>query len=177
MIEKKEKKFVVVFSNNIFSSNAASAFELYNKSLLGERVKDSIHYSFIEALYLLENKKITIREKNKTLANKNLLEKAKKLEPNFWPRYKVFQNLKSKGYVVKTALKFGADFRVYSKGTKPGQEHAKWLVFPAQESSKWTWYDLAARIRVAHNTKKNLLIAIVDHEGDITYYEINWIKP
>ena len=40
-----------------------------------------------------------------------------------------------------------------------------------------TWYEFAAKNRVAHSTKKNLLIAIVDAEADVTFYEIQWLKP
>jgi len=49
--------------------------------------------------------------------------------------------LRDKGYVVKTALKFGADFRVYEKGRTPDEEHAKWIVFVEHESNKFSWQD------------------------------------
>ena len=92
-------------------------------------------------------------------------------------KYAVFKDLREKGYIVKTALKFGADFRVYPKGVKPGKKHAKWIVFVEHETGKLTWHEFAAKNRVAHSTRKNLLLAIVDEEGDITYYEVRWIKP
>ncbi|MDP3918703.1 MAG: tRNA-intron lyase, partial [Nanoarchaeota archaeon] len=77
----------------------------------------------------------------------------------------------------KTALKFGADFRVYDRGIKPGEEHAKWVMYPIPETSTCSWYEFAAKNRVAHSTRKRLLIAIVDEEGDVTYYEIKWTRP
>ena len=89
----------------------------------------------------------------------------------------MFKDLRDKGYLLKTALKFGADFRVYDKGHKPGKEHAKWILYPVSESQEMTWHDFSAKNRVAHSTKKNLLIAVVDSEGDITYYEIAWRRP
>jgi tRNA-intron endonuclease len=85
--------------------------------------------------------------------------------------------LRKIGYVVKTALKFGADFRVYDKGVKPGEDHAKWIVYPVKESDFITWYEFSAKNRVAHSTKKKLLIGVVDGESDVTYYEIAWRKP
>ena len=48
----------------------------------------------------------------KTLLTHNSISRARKAEPNFWIRYCVFRDLRSRGYIVKTALKFGADFRV-----------------------------------------------------------------
>ena len=74
-------------------------------------------------------------------------------------------------------MKFGADFRVYDKGIKPGEDHAKWIVYPVKESDAITWYEFSAKNRVAHSTKKNLLIGVVDGEGDVTYYEISWKRP
>ena len=92
-------------------------------------------------------------------------------------KYPVFKDLRERGYIVKTALKFGADFRVYDKGSRPGVKHAKWIVFAEHESKKFSWSDFSAKNRIAHSTKKNLLIAIMDEEGDITYYEVKWMRP
>ena len=78
---------------------------------------------------------------------------------------------------MKTALKFGADFRVYDRGVKPGEDHAKWIVFPVYETDVMTWYEFSAKNRVAHSTKKRLLLAVVDQEGDVSYWETRWIRP
>ena len=106
-----------------------------------------------------------------------LFNKIRKVEPNLLVRYTVFKDLRSRGYIVKTALKFGADFRVYSKGIKPGEDHAKWVVYPVHEGNELTWYEFSAKNRVAHSTRKNLLIGIVDDELDVTYYSIAWTRP
>jgi tRNA-intron endonuclease len=45
------------------------------------------------------------------------------------------------------------------------------------ESGELTWQEFAAKNRVAHSTRKKLLIGIVDEENDVTYYEIGWTKP
>ena len=105
------------------------------------------------------------------------IKKAKKQEPNFWIRYCVFSDFRKRGYIIKTALKFGADFRVYERGVKPGEDHAKWVVYPVHEASTLTWYEFSAKNRVAHSTKKRLMIGVVDDEGDVTYYEIRWMRP
>ena len=101
----------------------------------------------------------------------------KKLEPNFWIRYCVFKDIRNRGYIIKTALKFGADFRVYDRGVKPGEDHAKWIIYPVHEASTMTWYEFSAKNRVAHSTRKRLLLAVVDDEGDCTYYEVAWKRP
>ena len=113
--------------------------------------------------------------KNKPISEADLIKKLSRSNKNFQIKYQVFKNLREKGYLVKTALKFGADFRIYEKGKT--NTHSKWLCYVTTENKRIKWQDFAAKNRVAHSTKKNLLIAIVDEENQITYYEIKWIQP
>jgi len=157
-----------------------TAQQLYDKSCFGEvhGIKEQrVEYSLVEALYLLETEKLKISDSIKTLKFEKFADKAAKLENNFWTRYKVFKDLKSRGYILKTALKFGADFRVYERGTKPGKAHANWILYCVDENDKLSWREFAAKNRVAHSTRKKLLIGCVDEEGDVTYWEISWKKP
>lgn len=162
----------------IISTNDSEAFNLCEKSSFGEPVGQKIHYTLSEALYLCEKNKIEIFQKNKVLDFSELMSKLKKVDSRIQLKYPVFKDLREKGYIVKTALKFGADFRVYPKGVKVGQrdEHSKWVVFCEHESNKFSWHEFSAKNRVAHSTKKKLLIAILDEEGDVSYYEVGWIR-
>jgi tRNA-intron endonuclease len=176
-VKKESGKIKAYFSGERIASNSRAAFDLYSQSRLGEPVGGKIQYSFVEALYLLEKGKMDVLEGKKKLKSEAFIKEAQKIEKSFYTRYRVFVDLRNRGYIVKTALKFGADFRVYEKGKKPGEAHAKWIVYPVYETGGMTWHDFAAKNRVAHSTKKNLLIAIVDDEGDVTYYEIKWLRP
>ena len=160
----------------IVSSNSSEAHSLYKKSHFGEKIEDKIQYSFSEVLFLVENKKMDVFSRNKKISKKELLKKFQRFDKKIQIKYPVFKNLRQRGYILKTALKFGADFRVYNKGSKPGKKHTKWIVFVDHESKKLTWHEFSAKNRVAHSTKKNLLLAIVDEESGITYYEVSWLK-
>lgn len=159
------------------STNESEAFSLYKKSAFGEPVGEKIQYTLSEAMFLVEKEKIEIYFKNKIIAKTELLKKFQIIDKKFSIKYPVFKDLREKGYIVKTALKFGADFRIYEKGKSPGKEHAKWIVFADRETNKTSWQEFSAKNRVAHSTKKRLLLAIIDEESDVSYYEINWIKP
>ena len=151
---------------------------LHEQSSYGVMLNDGrVRLTLIEACYLLEKKKITILERNKRVESAAYIRKCIRREKDFWIRYVVFSDFRNKGYVIKTALKFGADFRVYDKEIMPGQDHARWIVYPVKETSSLTWYDFAAKNRVAHSTKKRLLMGIVDEENSVTYYEIKWERP
>ena len=180
--EVKEHKEPVkaYFSNErVLTESSDNARELYNQSRYGELLDDGrIQLSLIEAIYLIEKKRIAVHDsRNKVIEFESFLKKAQKFEPNFWVRYCVLKDIRNRGYIIKTALKFGADFRIYDRGVKPGEDHARWVVFPVHEGSVLTWYEFAAKNRVAHSTKKRLLIGIVDAENDLTYYEIKWLRP
>jgi len=169
----------LLIKDAVITENSAAAKELYEKNHYGAPLPDGrIKLSLLEAVYLEEKKRITVLDgKKKPIAIETLNRKAAKIEHDFWTRYAVFQDFRNRGYVIKTALKFGADFRIYERGKKPGEEHAKWIVYPVKESQKLTWQDYAAKNRVAHSTKKRLLIAVVDDEGDVSYWEARWLRP
>ncbi len=180
--EKKEKKKTVkaVFSKErILTENSDAARELYNQSRYGTILEDGkVQLSLLEGLYLLEKKRIKVVDgKNKKISFDDFLKKADKFEKQFWTRYCVFKDIRDRGYIIKTALKFGAEFRVYDRGVKPGEDHARWVVYPVAENSSLTWYEFSAKNRVAHSTRKRLLVGCVDVEGDCTYWEIRWMRP
>jgi tRNA-intron endonuclease, archaea type len=176
---RKEKIKTVFANERVLAEATDETRELYNQSRYGTLLDNGkLQLSLLEALYLLEKNKIEVRDsRSKILDFEQFLKRATKLEPNFWIRYSVFKDMRNRGYIIKTALKFGAGFRVYDRGVKPGEDHARWIIYPVHEGATLTWYEFAAKNRVAHSTKKRLMMGIVDDEGDVTYYEIKWLKP
>lgn len=171
-------KISSTFSGERISSNAKEAFDLFANQRFGEQNGEKIFYSMHEALFLIEQGKMQLEDsKGKKLTEKQLKLKFEKIDKKFETKYIVFRDLRKKGYIVKTALKFGAEFRVYSPGKFPGEAHAKWILYPVSETETLTWHDFSAKNRVAHSTNKNLLIGVADEEGDVSYYEVNWTKP
>ena len=177
--EKKEKITSELIVDKVITEVSDASRQLYDQSRYGVMLENGrLQLSLIEALYLMEKGTIVVYKlKNKEISFDEFSRKAKKLEPNFWVRFCVFKDIRNRGYIIKTALKFGADFRVYDRGVKPGEDHAKWIVYPVHEGSSLTWYEFSAKNRVAHSTKKRLMMAIVDDENDVTYYEVSWTRP
>jgi len=165
------------FTNDKITSSSTEAFSLYEKSRFGEKKRSKIEYSLIEALFLVSEGRMEVFSNNKLITEEQFLKKARKLDKHVNIKLPVYSNMRKKGYILKTALKFGAEFRVYKKGVKPGEDHALWLLYPVKESELHSWYDFAAKNRVAHSAKKKLLIGIVDDESDVTFYEVSWLKP
>jgi tRNA-intron endonuclease len=162
------QKFEIYQSGNSFYSNKEEAISLASTSFLGEIKEGKVLYSIYEILYLLEGKKVMVLKGKTQISFKELIKKA-----NF-NTYIVFKDLRNKGNILKEGLKFGADFRVYNKGDKPGKNHAKYLLHVIEGKEKLNIKDFCAKARVAHSTNKLLLLAVIDSEQDISYYEVNW---
>ena len=101
----------------IVTENSDAARELYNQSRFGSMLENGrVQLSLLEGLYLLEAGKLSVKDASgKKMDFNAFLKKAQKVEPKFHIRYLVFKDMRSRGYIVKTALKFGADFRVYDR--------------------------------------------------------------
>lgn len=159
-------KFIIYQNGNSFFSNKEKAFNLSSQSSFGETKSGKVLYSIYEVLYLLDSGKAELIKGSKTLKFNELIKKANH------DAYLVFKDLRDKGNIPKEGLKFGADFRIYEKGSKPGKAHAKYLLYIIR--GKIDLKTFSAKARVAHSTNKILLMAIIDSEEDITYYEVKW---
>jgi len=168
---------IAKLSADKITSSSEDAFSLYEKSRFGEKKKNKVEYSLAETLFLVEDGKMKVFSGTRELDEEQLTKRFKRTDKKIETKSAVFSDLRKRGYIVKTALKFGAEFRVYNKGIKPGEDHAKWILYTAKENDSLSWHDFAAKNRVAHSTQKNLLIGIVDEEGDVSYYEIAWTRP
>lgn len=178
MVTKKKVK-AILNEGRILTENSDDAKNLNDKNRFGTILDNGrLLLSVLETAYLIEKGNLELLDgRNKEIIFDKFVKKSKKEEPNFWVRYSVFKDLRNRGYIIKTALKFGADFRVYDRGVNPGEDHAKWIVYAVKEGNVMTWYEFAAKNRVAHSTKKKLMIGIIDDEGDVTYYEVKWTRP
>jgi tRNA-intron endonuclease, archaea type len=171
-----EKIKALIMKGNI-SSNCKFARELNHKSHFGEIEGDKIVYMPEEAFYLFEEKKLEFYSINyKLVPLQEVLKRMNKIIKNFNQRYIVYRDLRKKGLILKSGLKFGSDFRVYDKGIKINKSHSRWLCFCKNEGEKIDVRDFCLKNRVVNSTKKILLLAVVDFENEVSYYESNWKK-
>ncbi len=159
---------VIVWDNEIKSFLKEKGF--------GEAKGTRYEVSLIEALYLLENEKIEVTDGKKSLKFEDLLKIGNKVEENFYAKYSVYSDLRGRGLSVRTGLKFGTDFRVYERGSNIKSGHSKYLVHVIPEEYTCSFPEIARTIRLSQNVNKSMIYAVVDEEGDITYYQIDRVK-
>ena len=162
--------------------------------LSGERVLVSrpeaakLTLSFEEAAFLLDTGRIIIKtEKDTELTFEEFLKHALEINPNFGARYIVYKDLKERGYAVRAGEAY---FLLYPRGTGSesgsGSESesesgakskpARYFIRISSEREILSVRDMAALLVLSHNMRKGLIIAVVDDESDITYYEVKEAK-
>lgn len=157
--------------------------QIYEPGYYGKQLGDRLELSLIEACLLLKRGRIRVFQDGKQLTFQELYDHASKLDKRFPERYRVYEDLRERGLLVRTGFKFGCDFRVYErgvqlkKGPKSAKEHTKWIVFCVPEDFTMSFQELSRSVRLAHNIRARMLWAIVDNEGDCTFYSITRMKP
>lgn len=151
---------------------------LFDRSSYGVKNEDkTIDLSLVEAHHLLQAGKIRVVTRNGEELDPVMFRKrAQRTDSRFEVKSIVYSAARSNGFILKTALKYGADFRVYEKGIKPGEDHSTWLLYACAEHERMSMTEYVARNRVAHSTRKKLLLGIVDSEGSVTFYENGWVR-
>jgi tRNA-intron endonuclease len=167
-------------SRIIATENKEHIFEPgYYGKIIGERLE----LALVEALLLLKRGRIRIFRDGKQLTFQELYDLSTQIDKRLPERYRVYEDLRERGLLVRTGFKFGCDFRVYErgvqlkKGPKSAKEHTKWIVFCVPEDFTMSFQELSRSVRLAHNIRARMLWAIVDNESDCTYYMITRHKP
>ncbi|MDO8428864.1 MAG: tRNA-intron lyase [Candidatus Diapherotrites archaeon] len=167
----------VLVENKVFVEEKRKRDQLIQRGF-GELTERKLVLDLFESLFLMEKDKLEIqRLTGKDVDEKSLLKLGLKLDKQFYSKFLVFRDLRSKGFVVRTGLKFGFDFRVYPKGKKPGEEHTYWVIHVSTQDEKVSFPEISRMVRLAGNIHTIVLQAVVDSEDDINYYELRRITP
>lgn len=143
--------------------------ELYKKSYYGRVKGDNLEISLAEVAYLIYSGKLRIEHEGVELDFDQFFIKATLLIKNFELLYIVYKDLKERGYYVQPSV---TGFRVYPRGGHPGKTPAEFFIYVTSERIPLPLADLRKNLETAENVKKRLVLAIVDEESDITYYEV-----
>lgn len=159
---------------NLVVLNKQAIEELYNTSYYGRPREDTLELSLIESAYLIYSKKIKVELEGKELDFKRFFQTASSSTKNFELFYIVYKDLRERGYYVQPSV---TGFRVYPRGGHPGKTPAEFFIYVTSERIPLVLSDLRTHLGTADNLKKRLVLAIVDEESDITFYEVKKTSP
>ncbi|RNI14667.1 tRNA-intron lyase [Methanohalophilus sp. RSK] len=148
--------------------------EIYETSYYGRPKKGNLILTLVEAAHLLYREKLEIEREGVSLGFEEYFKSASLLNPNFELKYIVYKDLRERGFYVQPGV---ADFRVYPRGGKPGKSSSRSYVYVHSERVALPLSVLLKNLESAGNVRKQLIIAVVDEESDITYYEVQESDP
>jgi tRNA-intron endonuclease len=160
--------------DRIIVEDGAVASRLLQKSFGKKNKGGKLELSLVEGLYLIERGSITVTDGKREVSADDIVKIA--TDEDFQLKCKVYADLRERGRIVKTGFKFGAHFRVYGRGDSI-EAHSKYLVHVVTESDVYAFHEVSRIVRLAHGVKKDILFAVVDEEGDITYYKVERVTP
>lgn len=135
-----------------------------------------VRLSPLEALYLLEEGVLTIvDESGEPIGFSELWDRMKEYYPDLPLEYPVYKALRSQGLIVRSGLKFGADFTVYRLG--PGLEHAPYIVHVVGYDEGLEPTDIVRAGRLSHSVRKAFILASVEPNGSPSYLIFKWLLP
>ena len=137
---------------------------LYEQGGYGRLEGTGLRLSPEEALYLIERNKIDVKE-----FGFDALLALFAGQPNFIRRYLVYRDIRERGYVIQPGPQ---DFRVFRRGHKPGAGKSRYLIRVLSERDIVDFDRLSQDVLTAVNMRKQYLLAVVDDEDELTYYEV-----
>lgn len=155
----------------------SEASQIYNKGFFGyPQSGGGIELDLLEAAYLIETGKLEVERENEKVTFSSLSKDAFTINGNFQVQYIVYRDLRQRGYVAKT-YSGEFDFRVFPRGGTPTTAETKYWVLTFSERSIFDISTLLDKLNKADSKRKELLLAVVDEEGDITYYRASEASP
>jgi tRNA-intron endonuclease len=156
--------------------------QLHEKGFYGNMLDEKrLQLSLVESAYLMfkYNLEILDTETNEPLKLEGFIEKARRIEPIFEGKLKVYEDLREKGLVAKTGFKFGSHFRAYEKIESVKKiPHSLYLVDYITEGHAFDLPGLSRSVRLANSVRKEMAYAYEDarEKGGIQYFSLGRIK-
>ncbi len=176
----------VLLGSRVIVFDEEEARELYSKGFYGKpfgtpKVRDlefegPLELDLVEAVYLVEKGMLIVEdEEGNEVKLEELVARAKRLIPRFEMLYKVYKELRDSGLVVRSGLKFGADYAVYIHG--PGIDHAPFLVSVLEYEDEIDPLEIVRAGRLSHSVRKHFVIAAVNKRtGRVSYLAFAWFR-
>jgi tRNA-intron endonuclease len=141
---------------------------LYDQSGYGRQEPSGLRLTPQEALYLVHRQKIEIPGSTFDSLFSFFAD-----QPGFLRSFLVYRDLRERGYVVQAGPH---DFRVFRRGEKPGTGESLYLVRVLSERDPVLFGKLIEEVIASRNMRKQYVLAVVDDEDELTYYEIKLQK-
>jgi tRNA-intron endonuclease len=167
----------ILVGKKVVVPDEAEGNQIYIKGYYGKPLSGGgIELDLLEATYLAESGRIAISSVGTPYAMSALVSLATREIPGFEIKYLVYRDIRQRGYVIKPGTP-PLDFRVLPRGGAPGKVHSKYWIAAISERGIFDAEALMGLMESTNRVRKVFLLAVVDEEGDLTYYKVKDIEP
>lgn len=175
-----------LFGTRVLVLSKEKGADLYQSGFFGKpvnvhkpkditEVNTQLELSLFEAMHLSSKGLLEINRDGIPVPPEEFLSHSRRSYHLFDELFTVYTDLRNKGYVVRPALKFGADFAVYRQG--PGIDHAPFIIHVLPNSAEVDPIEIVRAGRLSHTVRKKFVLATIDRlQHKIYYYVFNWWK-
>jgi tRNA-intron endonuclease len=163
-----------LINNYIRVKKSSDIGRLYNKSHIGTLLSGNVlQLDLLEGVFLLDEGKMRLFQNKKQINFPQLLMLAAQQVPEFETKYLVFKDLRNRGHAITLC---NNDAPVTFRKFKQNHENAPSCIIAAFSERDILDIDATKQL-IQQVTKKNsaLWFALVDEEGDLTYYDVSGI--
>jgi tRNA-intron endonuclease len=159
-------------NDHILVKKPSDMGRLYTKSHIGTPLPSNIlRLNLLEGVFLLDEGKMILHQNKKQISFSTLLKQAVQYIPEFETKYLVYKDVRNRGHAISQIENEPAlAFRQFTKKTKDTPAY----VIAAYSERNILDIEVTKRL-IDQYSKKNIAIwyALVDEEGDLTYYDIS----
>ena len=158
--------------NTLIVKKPKDVGRLFTKSHFGKTLPGNIlQLDLLEGIFLLGEGKITVFHKKKKVDFQQLFKRATKEIPAFEIKYLIFKDLRKRGHHVQL---FKGEMNTHFIIDNKKEQH---FVTAFSERDVLNIDETRHLIQNVKKKKGELWFAIVDEEGDLTYYTVDLIIP
>ncbi|DAC72573.1 MAG TPA: tRNA-intron lyase [Thermoplasmata archaeon] len=164
-----------LIDNHIEIKKASDIGRLFNKSHIGTLLSNNtLQLNLLEGVFLLDEGKMILFQNRKQINFSHLLKRAVQQIPEFETKYLVYKDLRSRGHAITLN---DDDAHVSFSKFKEKNKIVPSCVIAAFSERDILDIEVTKKL-IQQFTKKNntLWFALVDEEGDLTYYDVSGVN-
>jgi len=130
---------------------------------------EHIVLSPIEIAYLILKNKVCLQP---TMTVEDIIYRYSESDPLFPLKFSVYLDLRERRFIVRVLDEYPISFEVFGRGSDPLMSESKYYVMILPSEKSVAVQILYNALEKARNRGKILVLAIIDQDGNIVYYNI-----
>jgi len=142
--------------------------ELYERGF-GVQAGGALRLALVEAAYLVDKGELrVVEEGGRSLGFQDIVKLASRADRSFWQKLVVYADLRDRGLRAQPVE--GSPVVLAERRVKEGER--RYMVLCLEEGVRIGFKELEGYIRRALEARRELVLAIVDKDGNVSYYVV-----